>query len=175
LPLSRPATQLAEIMAKVDRPCRFRLRCCPGTNFGHWSERLTPYPLPTKDRGVLRAIGDARALCLCLFQARHSGRSGCRQARPMRATRATFIRPGHRSYFADSRDWQRPPVVRRWQSVDGFYISAGVFVACAISWPIFFPKLGVSNGATSLQYIQSRAAFSVLISLSEDRLASVPL
>ena len=85
-------------------------------------------------------------MCLCLFQARHSGRSGCRQARPMRATRATFIRPGHRSYFADSRDWQRPPVVRRWQSVDGFYISAGVFVACAISWPIFFPKLGVSNG-----------------------------
>src|SRR5512133_1360339 len=29
LPLSRPATQLAEIMAKVDRPCGFRLRCCP--------------------------------------------------------------------------------------------------------------------------------------------------
>jgi hypothetical protein len=25
LPLSRPATQLAEIMAKVDRPCGFRL------------------------------------------------------------------------------------------------------------------------------------------------------
>src|SRR6516225_3631941 len=31
LPLSRPATQLAEIMAKVDRPCGFRLRRCPGT------------------------------------------------------------------------------------------------------------------------------------------------
>src|SRR6266446_6199545 len=31
LPLSRPATQLAEIMAKVDRPCGFRLRCSPGT------------------------------------------------------------------------------------------------------------------------------------------------
>src|SRR5437868_10426369 len=31
LPLSRPATQLAEIMAKVDRPCGFRLHCCPGT------------------------------------------------------------------------------------------------------------------------------------------------
>jgi hypothetical protein len=25
------------------------------------SERLTPYPLPTKDAGVLRTIGDARA------------------------------------------------------------------------------------------------------------------
>jgi hypothetical protein len=29
LPLSRPATQLAEIMAKVV-PCGFRLRYCPG-------------------------------------------------------------------------------------------------------------------------------------------------
>ena len=25
----------------------------------HLAERLTPYPLPTKDRGVLRTIGDA--------------------------------------------------------------------------------------------------------------------
>src|SRR6516162_7099855 len=31
LPLSRPPIQLAEIMAKVDRPCAFRLRYCPGT------------------------------------------------------------------------------------------------------------------------------------------------
>jgi hypothetical protein len=31
LPLSRPAKQLAKIMAKVDRPSGFRLRCCPGT------------------------------------------------------------------------------------------------------------------------------------------------
>jgi hypothetical protein len=31
LPLSRPATQSAQIMSKVDRPCGFRVRCCPGT------------------------------------------------------------------------------------------------------------------------------------------------
>ena len=30
----------------------------------HLAERLTPYPLPTKDRGVLRTIGDARAYML---------------------------------------------------------------------------------------------------------------
>jgi hypothetical protein len=28
----------------------------------HLAERLTPYPLPTKDGGVFRIIGDARAL-----------------------------------------------------------------------------------------------------------------
>ena len=52
------------------------MRSCP---FGHWrpvgnavgmfspdylAEPLTPYPLPTKDGGVLRTIGDARAYML---------------------------------------------------------------------------------------------------------------
>ena len=36
----------------------------------HLAERLTPYPLPTKDRGVLRAIGDARAYMLALSKER---------------------------------------------------------------------------------------------------------
>jgi hypothetical protein len=34
------------------------------------SEKLTPYPLPTKDGGVLRTIGDARAYTLALSKAR---------------------------------------------------------------------------------------------------------
>jgi hypothetical protein len=33
-------------------------------------ERLTPYPLPTKDGGVLRTIGDARAYMLALSKER---------------------------------------------------------------------------------------------------------
>ena len=33
-------------------------------------ERLTPYPLPTKDRGVLRTIGDARVYMLALSKER---------------------------------------------------------------------------------------------------------
>jgi hypothetical protein len=34
------------------------------------SERLTPYPLPTKDGGVLRTVGDARAYILALPKTR---------------------------------------------------------------------------------------------------------
>ena len=34
------------------------------------SERLTPYPLPTKDAGVLRTIGDARAYMQALPKTR---------------------------------------------------------------------------------------------------------
>src|SRR5215475_8636550 len=33
-------------------------------------ERLTPYPLPTKDAGVLRTIGDARAYMQALTKTR---------------------------------------------------------------------------------------------------------
>jgi hypothetical protein len=36
----------------------------------HLSERLTPYPLPTKDREVLRTIGDARVYMLALSKER---------------------------------------------------------------------------------------------------------
>ncbi len=36
----------------------------------HLAERLTPYPLPTKDRGVLRTIGEARAYMLALSKER---------------------------------------------------------------------------------------------------------
>jgi hypothetical protein len=32
----------------------------------HLAQPLTPYPLPTKDGGVLRTIGDARAYMLAL-------------------------------------------------------------------------------------------------------------
>ena len=34
------------------------------------AEQLTPYPLPTKDAGVLRTIGDARAYMLALSKER---------------------------------------------------------------------------------------------------------
>jgi hypothetical protein len=36
------------------------------------SERLTPYPLPTKDGGVLRTVGDAHAYILTLPKSRKS-------------------------------------------------------------------------------------------------------
>ena len=36
------------------------------------SERLTPHPLPTKDGGVLRTVGDARGYILTLPKTRKS-------------------------------------------------------------------------------------------------------
>ena len=36
------------------------------------SERLTPHPLPTKDDGVLRTVGDARTYILTLSKTRKS-------------------------------------------------------------------------------------------------------
>ena len=36
----------------------------------YFSERLTPHPLPTKDGGVLRTVGDARAYILALPKTR---------------------------------------------------------------------------------------------------------
>jgi hypothetical protein len=49
----------------------------------------------------------------------------------------------------------------------------GVLVARAISSPTFSTKIGVSNGAISLQYIHSRTDLSVLITFSGKRLFSV--
>ena len=49
----------------------------------------------------------------------------------------------------------------------------GVLVARAISSPTFSLKVGVSNGAISLQYIHSRTDLSVLITFSGKRFFSV--
>ena len=48
--------------------------------------------------------------------------------------------------------------------------AVGVLVARAISSPTFSLKVGVSNGAISLQYIHSRTDLSVLITFSEEAL-----
>ena len=44
--------------------------CCGGVLPDYLAEPLTPYPLPTKDGGVLRTIGDARAYMLKLSEER---------------------------------------------------------------------------------------------------------
>jgi hypothetical protein len=51
------------------------------TSDEYLTQRLTPYPLPTKDSGLLRTVGDARAYMLTLPKARklrthwqHTGR-----------------------------------------------------------------------------------------------------
>jgi hypothetical protein len=55
---ARP-TQLAEIMAKVDRPCGFRLRCCPGTgpnSVVSWWRRLRGWACKTRTQKRRRKI-----------------------------------------------------------------------------------------------------------------------
>ena len=37
---------------------------------GYLSEKLTPYPLPTKEAGVLRTVGDVRAYMQALPKTR---------------------------------------------------------------------------------------------------------
>jgi hypothetical protein len=44
--------------------------CCGVFSPDYLAEPLTPYPLPTKDGGVLRTIGDARAYMLKLSEVR---------------------------------------------------------------------------------------------------------
>jgi len=40
------------------------------TSDEYLAQRLTPYPLPTKDSGLLRTVGDARTYLLTLPKAR---------------------------------------------------------------------------------------------------------
>src|SRR5215472_733541 len=48
------------------------------------AQKLTPYPLPTKDGGVLRTIGDAHAYMMALPKKRPS----CRRSLPDEPTNA---------------------------------------------------------------------------------------
>jgi len=54
--------------------------------------------------------------------------------------------------------------------IDHIHDTHRVLVARAISSPTFSTKVGVSNGAISLQYIHSRTDLSVLITISGKRL-----
>ena len=45
-------------------------QCCGNVFPDYLAEPLTPYPLPTKDGGLLRTIGDARAYMLALSEER---------------------------------------------------------------------------------------------------------
>src|SRR3954452_19200159 len=48
------------------------LFCQAKTTSEYLSEKLTPHPLPTKDGGVLRTVGDARGYILTLPKTRKS-------------------------------------------------------------------------------------------------------
>jgi hypothetical protein len=69
------------------------------------AQKLTPYPLPTKDGGVLRTVGDAHAYMMALPKKRglrahwqHAGRLIQQQA-----TAAALTRQVHIALFMDGK------------------------------------------------------------------------
>ena len=86
------------------------------------AEKLTPYPLPTKDGGVLRTIGDARAYMLALPKKReqrahwqHAHRLLLQQASAAALTRQVQVAlfmdgkldAGAFEHMSSARRWRR--------------------------------------------------------------------
>jgi hypothetical protein len=84
-------------------------------------EKLTPYPLPTKDGGVLRTIGDARAYMLALPKKREQRahwQHACRLLM-QEAGVAALTRQVHVALFMDGKldadSFQHMSNARRWR------------------------------------------------------------
>ena len=92
------------------------------------SERLTPYPLPTKDAGVLRTIGAARAYMQALPKTRalrahwqHASRLLLEGVRPVVLTAQVQVAlfmdgkldDGAFKNLSSARRWRRHPVHER--------------------------------------------------------------
>jgi hypothetical protein len=86
------------------------------------AQKLTPYPLPTKDGGVLRSIGDARANMLALSKKReqrahwqHAYRLFLQQASAAALTRQVQVAlfmdgkldAGAFEHMSSARRWRR--------------------------------------------------------------------
>jgi hypothetical protein len=85
------------------------------------AQKLTPYPLPTKDGGVLRTVGDAHAYILALPKTRercahwqHAWRLLLRQA-----SAAALTRQVHLALFMDGKlnagAFEHMSSARRWR------------------------------------------------------------
>jgi hypothetical protein len=85
------------------------------------AQRLTPYPLPTKDWGVLRTIGDAHAYIMALPKKRGL-RAHCQHACGLvlqQASAAAFTRQVHLALFMDGKldagAFEHLSSARRWR------------------------------------------------------------
>jgi hypothetical protein len=85
------------------------------------AQRLTPYPLPTKDWGVLRTIGDAHAYIMALPKKRGlraHWQHACRLLL-QQASAAAFTRQVHVALFMDGKldagAFERLSSARRWR------------------------------------------------------------
>jgi hypothetical protein len=84
------------------------------------SERLTPHPLPTKDGGVLRTIGDARTYILTLSKTRKMRAHGKRASLLLlqEVGAAALTRQVQVALFKDGKldpTFQRMSNARRWR------------------------------------------------------------
>jgi hypothetical protein len=87
----------------------------------HLAQKLTPYPLPTKDGGVLRTIGDAHAYIMALPKKRGL-RAHWQQARRLllqQASAAALTRQLHVALFIDGKldagAFEHLSSARRWR------------------------------------------------------------
>jgi hypothetical protein len=84
------------------------------------AEKLTPYPLPTKDGGVLRTIGDARAYMLALPKNREQRAHWQHACRLLlqQAGAAVLTRQVHLALFMDGKldagTFEHMSRARRW-------------------------------------------------------------
>jgi len=82
------------------------------------AQKLTPYPLPTKDGGVLRTLGDAHAYIMALPKKRalrahwqHAGRLLLQQASAAALTRQVLFMDGK----LDAGAFEHMSSARRWR------------------------------------------------------------
>jgi hypothetical protein len=85
------------------------------------AQKLTPYPLPTKDGGVLRTIGDAHAYIMALPKKRGLGahwQNACRLLL-QQASAAALTRQVHLALFMDGKldagEFENLSMARRWR------------------------------------------------------------
>jgi hypothetical protein len=89
------------------------------------AKQLTPYPLPTKDGGVLRTIGDVRAYMLALPKTRwlRGHWQGARQLILAEAGAAAVSKQVHIALFKDGKldvgAFEQMSDARRWQAPKG--------------------------------------------------------
>jgi hypothetical protein len=90
------------------------------TSDEYLAQRLTPYPLPTKDSGLLRTVGDARTYMLTLPKARKLRTHGQHTSRLLlqEAGAAALTRQVHLALFMDGKLDAAPYPIsssRRWR------------------------------------------------------------
>jgi hypothetical protein len=87
----------------------------------HLDQKLAPYPLPTKDGGVLRTVGDAHAYIMALPKKRalHAHWQHASRLMLQQASAAALTRQVHLALFMDGKlnagAFEHMSSARRWR------------------------------------------------------------